>query len=200
MLTFRQRIFKFACEYLLGAKIFKKYWFTGGSIWNKIHIDKNSIYDMENIIDESWSYTKVHLQSLFVETLTYTFCYMYEINKDVSYLKLLYLLGGIHAYAIVIHEYNRMLATDRISYLQKHKEEIKEDKKIFYIHNSGNYYAVKHSKLYITIGPYSKNKEKVEKFYEYILNNYDEDYVLEQDYLDSCKKIYDDWSVSLLKN
>lgn len=126
-LSFRQKSYIKLCH-LLGVKYFKKYWVVQGSFWNKTHLDKNSVIDLEEVINDSWNYSKHHIGILFLELLTYfvgSFSGLVTMQQFKGYIPIGILL---HVYPLLVHHYNRILAAARITFLSlKNPPEEKKD-------------------------------------------------------------------------
>jgi len=202
MFTKTQQIHKTVCE-ILGAKIFKKYSPFFGSIWNKYHINKNNIDNLNDVVDGAWENTRIHCASFATECVMYGICALINVNSDTSFIKMLGALAVIHGYAIMIQSYNILLAKKQLEYLVKHKEEIKETVPIaeelnfkpFSIQATGKYYTVNHRILFFHMTPYTINKDQVEKFLEYLLNNYNEKTILEMYFNETHTEIYNNWLI-----
>lgn len=114
MLTRWQKIVILVCR-LLGVRTFKKYWVSGGSFWNKNHIDPSKNTDLQKVIDDSWDYTRQHAGQTFIEALIVTVSYFsgYMTPKQVWGFIPISLI--IHGYAMLTHYYNCIMAFERMA-------------------------------------------------------------------------------------
>jgi hypothetical protein len=177
--------FKYLCQ-CLGAKGFKKY---SPFQWNSIH-------NLEGVISDAWEYTIIHVASLTIEILSFSAYEFLQVDTSTSCWKLLGVMSAIHFYAMIIHSYNRMLAKDRLLYLEKHKEEstfVLGEEATFVLRASGEYYFVANG--WDRIGPLME-RDKAERFCLF-LKCQNELEVLEQIYLNRGKKLYSQWKATL---
>jgi hypothetical protein len=176
---------------LLGAKIFKKYWVTGGSYWNETHIDKNDKEDLQGVIKDSWSYSKTHIGGLFLETLLYSLVILLNIQQNSSLSYKIFLLPLIlHGYPLLIHNYNRILAKRQIKYLDSISlnVETKNNKIIVSEHN--NFFQAKIKNHYYHLGPEFVSLKKANNYVKYLEENYTLEYIMEKIYLGEEKELY----------
>lgn len=111
-----QRVFIITAN-LLGAKIFKRYWPMGGSFWNKKHINPRRRYDLESVIDESWDYTQQHARAFVTEAIIMGMAYFTGYFPPGQVIGSIPIIVTIHGYAMMIHQYNRILANARLESL-----------------------------------------------------------------------------------
>jgi len=115
MLTWYERVFINTCN-LFGMKIFKKYWPAGGSFWNETHINPKNRIDLENVIRDSWIYTRLHVGLSF--GIGYMLTWRYFLG-DGETMKSLFPLYVWEIYAFSAHIYNRILAKEALINLPK---------------------------------------------------------------------------------
>lgn len=119
-------------SYLLGASYFKKYWPVAGSFWNRKHINKKSISDLDDVIASANNYSVTHIQGLVTEFVIYipiTFMAIFCQNRQAQYsLALLPFIWFIHFYALMIHHHNRVRAKIAINYIMLDSNEIEKRK------------------------------------------------------------------------
>ena len=103
---------------LLGAKLFKKYWPVDGSYWNRAknlkRLDPTNKFDLERTIYQSYEYTQTHIQGLTITSIVILPVYIFVSGKKVEVIYTYFGLLGIHLYALLIHQYNRILARRRL--------------------------------------------------------------------------------------
>lgn len=104
----------FLCR-ILGANYFKKYWFFGGSYWNKYHIDKNDNVDMLSVIGSTYMYESFIANNLMISSIGFPIT-QYLLGLKMNGFRLGIVLGSTCAYAyiIMIQRYNRILAKRRL--------------------------------------------------------------------------------------
>ncbi len=136
------------CKWL-GVDYVKKYFPLGGSYWRKHHIDKDSKYDMEYVIDTTY-FSNIFIAS---SSLT-TSCMMIYMATDpgkISYAKLngRILLGalGIYGYMLMLNHYNRILAKRRLTYIKNEE-----------------YLTINNNTQQAYIMPINNNNEEFEEF------------------------------------
>ena len=200
----------------LGADIFKKYWPVKGSYWNKNHIDKNNIEDLKSIIDQSFDFTRQHVQQLFLETVIFlvgSLSGYVTIKQSIGAIPILFLM---HGYPFMIQYYNRILAKNKIELLKKNdvnltkkKEEYSFD--FFNIYTSNlcseeinenhllkiyvvdKYYVIKFGLK--NVSPFFNDLEITKKYRQYIYENWTNDILTIQEniFLKNEKNIFLLW-------
>ena len=117
---------------MLGASYFKKYWPVQGSLWNKKHINKNNIKDLEDVIDNANNYSSTHIQGLVTESIIFVpiiFMAKFHGNQKARYsVLILPFLWFIHFYALLIHQHNRIRARLAITTLMLNDKEIEKQR------------------------------------------------------------------------
>jgi hypothetical protein len=106
----------------LGVKLFKKIWSTKGSFDQK-KLNKNSIDDLNNVINDANDFTKIHISgvqnyiSVFIP-MNLGLCFLdKKLCLPITILTIPLLIHEV--YPLIVHEYNRILARRRIKYLMK---------------------------------------------------------------------------------
>ena len=101
---------------ILGVKIFKRYWIVKGSYWNTYHINKNSIYDLESVIEMAIYYKEIHYMTTISGLIVYNMLIITNnFNKDRQISFLIFSLCEI--YSFIIQQYNIELAEKFIKLL-----------------------------------------------------------------------------------
>ena len=113
MNIFNETTFIYICDEYLKIKLFKKYWFNGGSYWNKKHINKNNINNLKSIISLSNNTIKWHIIGIIVEIPLHIDLY-YQTNNRISIIiSFIY-----HSYAFIVQNYNKIMAQKRINIVE----------------------------------------------------------------------------------
>jgi len=196
-----ERIYISICN-LFGAKIFKKYWVVGGSYWNNHHIDKDNKYDVQNVITDSWEYSKQHIGALFVEVLLFGMMMFLNINPEQPLSNRIFLIPLMfHGYPLMIHQYNRIIARRRIEYLDLIQQSVmpqniiqcEEAKTQNIMVDSSNPYGcfdVKLNSDYRLLGPRFSSKEKANEYVDFLSLKYTIDDINEKLFLESENELY----------
>lgn len=204
--NFYEFAFPKVCK-LLGADLFKKYSPFFGSKWNKHHINKNNVDDLNKVIDDAWEYTRVHVGALTFETIVYSGMEIIGVDKRVSWWKIILFIGSLHGYVLMIHAYNRFLAKKQLGTLKKDddtlKNEItqfvipigKEIRKIenrdFYVYqNTMYFYIIASKKTFSFYGPDFVSKEECIAFYEYLMFQKTDEEIYKLFFIDRCVGVY----------
>jgi hypothetical protein len=122
----RERVILFIAPYL-GAKIFKRYWPGSGSYWKAVHIRSDSVGDLESLVSESRDNLALHVRGIFYTGIVTVSLialprYFMEIsdstrsNINISVMLMLIQIM-MSSYAIMIQQYNIILARSRIARL-----------------------------------------------------------------------------------
>jgi hypothetical protein len=163
---------------LLGAKTFKKYWPVGGSYWNRAKdckkLDPADKYELQRIIKNAYEYTQAHVQALVFECILILPLCLFLTERKSETIYTCIALAGIHFYALLIHEYNRILARRRLETMKDEPDELEPDElepyklQVIDINNSGSWYRLgfKYARYTnpIYIGSYFASKERAEEF------------------------------------
>lgn len=186
LLTSKEKWYCFVCK-CLGAKQFKKYWFVGGSVWNKHHINKDNQKDLERVIEDSWEYTRTHLQGLFLEFVIYFVGYFTGLVLPHQFWGILPIFALLHGYPLLIHHYNRILAQNRIKQLPNIlgndvlKNLVNKSTPLcLYIDNNEDslldsvptLYKLR-SVMYDVVGPYFSSYEEADSYYKFFIKALD---------------------------
>lgn len=203
-LTRFEKIYIGICN-LLGARIFKKYWPNGGSYWNTCHTDTKSEYDLQLISDNITYYQRIHTAGLFLETLMCVIIYGTGHTKPKKVIQYIPVSLIIHGYPLLIQKYNRILVNAHIKKIRESNTET-ENKDIvvkyttlrtYNTHNDETKYILEVTNNYIHLGPTFTNMERAKLFQLYITDNYDQETLYDQYYLNKCRSIYLTWKQSL---
>lgn len=129
---------------LIGARIFKKYWFMGGSVWNGYHTNSKSISDLTTIKTHCKLYAAVHLNVAFFQTIYIVMLYKFsEIDTNTAVSSFLAYI--FHAYTLIMQRYNYILANRAIEKILSTPSSIDEhtDNSLLKIQSTnGGYYVV----------------------------------------------------------
>lgn len=165
---------------LLGVRTFKKYWVSGGSFWNKNHIDPSKNTDLQKVIDDSWDYTRQHTGQLFIEALIVTVSYFsgYMTPKQVWGFIPIGLI--IHGYAMLTHYYNRIMAADRMKRNTQHEKDNPPPPKPFYKINTITHHTDDETgyivfRGYTALSPLLPNKYTAEHFITFLEKGWSSD-------------------------
>lgn len=212
-LTKKEKIYIRFCN-LLGAKQFKKYWPVRGSCWNRIHIDKKNIIDLEDVINNANEYSRLHTEQSITTIIIIGLCALFDNTSVKQMAKYIPIIGIYHGYAFMIHHYNRIMAK---AYLKKAKElktnetktnnvsidqncnseisKIKEEKNLEINLRYKGYYVIRHTILH-EIFLVFKDGNKCIEFLKY-LGSYPEEEILENYNKDKCVNMYIKWKNSI---
>lgn len=117
-MDFRQKLFIVIAK-CLGADPFKKYWPHRGSYWNTRHMSKDKVDDLNSVIREANELTRVHVGAMVMENILIFGFWIFDIHSVKHTIGLGIILNAVHGYALMIHQYNRILANFRIGELKK---------------------------------------------------------------------------------
>jgi hypothetical protein len=203
-LTRFEKIYIGICN-LLGARIFKKYWPHGGSYWNTNHTDTKSEYDLQQISYNITYYQKVHTAGLLLETLMYAIVFGTGHTKPKKVIQCIPVSLIIHGYPLLIQKYNRILVNAHIKKIRESKIETENKDivvkyttlRVYNTRNDETKYTLEITNHYINLGPIFTNIERAKSFQLYITNNYNQETLFDQYYLDNCRSIYLTWKHSL---
>jgi hypothetical protein len=209
----------------LCVKTFKKYYYIRGSFNEHRKLNKNSINDLETVISDANLFTSEHyrqiIQLLFI-FVPLVIIYFIFLDNSKTYESVLCIIGIFipQGYALMVHEYNRILARHRIDYLKKNNiDETGENKELEFIINKFNNYKEeldkinkKFKKMSIEYSEWSNtfsikiNKisldlhfitiEDASTFIEYLENTYQEklyEQIIYNINIDGIKKLYLDF-------
>jgi hypothetical protein len=197
----KQQMYLQFCRFILGANWFKKYWFVQGTYWNTHHIDKNNSQDLNRVIREANEYTRHHLQIGFLETVVMV---IYFLSGSIESSKMFGFVMAIlvmHGYPLCIHEYNRILARQRLDLIKKNDSDTntlqsteRDSLHGITIHKPYNFHgAVLQYDLHFgsDISPLFKTVEEAKAYRKYIISEYPDEYELsEAIYLDKMRQVY----------
>jgi hypothetical protein len=205
-LTTTETIYINSCN-LLGVKLFKKYWTSGGSYWNETHMDKKNRHDLKRVIKDVTWYSKIHIGALVMETIALGIGSLSGYIEPMKALKYTPISLILHGYPLLVQKYNSILANAHLKNIPESKQvnNIEEDGitvKYLVLRKSYNYHTEEKSvhHYYIStknqfehVGPLFKNIERAKSFQTYIVDNYTEDEFNEHLYLNRCTEIYMEW-------
>jgi hypothetical protein len=174
---------------VLGANVFKKYWFVDGSYWNRLNTNpkyKETNRDkefFERIKRSAIVYTQQHANQIFFQIILV----FVAINfvPDEHYNQFLWTnvaIFGIHIYALMIQRYNiilanRKIATFPLSPKSPDNDSVKDyDMDVLSIRKSGieNFYEIVWG--YKQIGPYFETREAAKSYIEQLNKIYKKPY------------------------
>lgn len=167
---------------LLGVKFMKKWWPVDGSYWNRLQkkpkLDTSKRWALEYMIHDSYEYTKIHVAGLISETIIFLL-----IMLTWRSYRLIWIysgLAGIHLYAMMMHQYNRILGRRRLAKLpvELKSEEKYDPYEIKIIPAFGNKFwhrlAFQEGEYsFIKFGPYLPSKEHAQNLKTRIEKEFD---------------------------
>jgi hypothetical protein len=203
MTTFDKVVIKVARA--LGARLFKRYWPVRGSYWNRTHLNKTSEASLRIIIDESYTYTNHHVNELVQQGVVMGIVWYSDSQHGIPYLKIFVGMGIIHAYAILMHTYNRILALYAIDEikrqreLQKKDDEPKSDDSFLLMSTMGSgaevYYI---SCSHYPVSPIFDSKKMAEEYGKYLREKYtSRQEIFDAMYAGEMPAVYKNWRDNL---
>ena len=147
-----ERILSLLAPYI-GFTFMKRYWPVRGSYWNRKEIDKTSIVDLQNIIEEVDKSIHVHIATLTNIVLTYFGFYICDYYSGILFLKLFLFQAILQGYILLFLYYNSISASQALIRLPPSKN--------ITLHSIGNYYCVNFNSYQLT--PYTEDKVKAKE-------------------------------------
>lgn len=173
--TFSQSAFIFAAH-CLGVRIFKRYWPNGGSYWNSLHIDPNSTKDLRSVIVEADGYSKWHIRTFVGEVVASAVIFITTPKSRLSVLKIIAVSSLTHAYAFMVHHYNRILAREALLLLPESNDQDELQSVIqpyehgWNVRSTGSYHKVLY--CYRQLGPDFSDLERARSFMTWSMERY----------------------------
>ena len=167
----------------LEVPLFKKYWPIGGFYWNKNHMDKNSLKDLELLIQRSKKSSENRKYVVIDHLMVICILYLSGTISFNGFLATLPFIFIIHGYMFIVYAYNIIKAEERIEFLQNHpieneeisEEEIKmkevnkwnKDQEIQIYYQMGSTYRLTSQKIKSQFGPALEDFKKILAFRDY---------------------------------
>lgn len=123
-----EQYFLWFCRYVLLVTYFKRYWPVRGSYWNTRHLNKKSVDQLKQVVNEANEFTRQHVQQTMLLIIVYGVIALTAPSMP-QYQHACFLVYFItNGYAFAVHHYNRILAQRSIqNILSAQKKNVQSD-------------------------------------------------------------------------